>query len=137
VEQREQKIFRRMAVTPLSRTAMLQGQVAFRVSEGLAQAALFLVAGWAIFGTRVQGSWLLLVAATMLGAVLFVSMGYVLAALARTQEAAPVVAQPVQMGMMFLSGTLLPAAMLPANIRWVVRLVPLTYVADALRQTLP
>ena len=50
-------------------------------------------------------------------------------------RAAPVVAQPVQMGMMFLSGTLLPAAMLPAGVRAVVRAIPLTYVADALRQT--
>jgi len=51
-------------------------------------------------------------------------------------EAAPVIAQPVQMGMMFLSSTLLPAAMLPEGVRAVVRAIPLTYVADALRQTI-
>ncbi len=135
VEQREQKIFRRMAVTPLSRQSMLWGQVLFRVSVGLFQAAIFLIAGRIGFGVRVQGSWLLLLGATIMGALVFVTLGYVLAGLSRSQEAAPVVAQPVQMGMMFLSGTLLPAAMLPAGVRAVVRAIPLTYVADALRQT--
>jgi ABC-2 type transport system permease protein len=134
VEQRDQGIFRRMAVTPLSRQAMLAGQVMFRVSVGLFQAALFLAAGRIDFGLQVRGSWFLLIAATVMGALVFVTLGYVLAAVARNQEAAPVIAQPVQMAMMFLSGTLLPTAMLPEGMQWVVRLVPLTYVADALRQ---
>ena len=46
------------------------------------------------------------------------------------------IAQPVQMAMMFLSSTLLPSAMLPTGVRAVVRAIPLTYVADALRQTI-
>jgi len=106
------------------------------VTVGLFQAAVFLIAGRIGFGVRVQGSWLLLLGATVMGALVFVTLGYVLAGLARSQEAAPVIAQPVQMGMMFLSSTLLPAAMLPSGVRAVVRAIPLTYVADALRQTI-
>ncbi|MGI6610803.1 MAG: ABC transporter permease [Limnochordia bacterium] len=135
VEQREQKLFRRMAVTPLSRRSMLAGQVAFRVSIGLGQAALFLLAGRLGFGLFIQGHPGLLIAATVMGALVFVTLGYVLAGLTPNLEAAPLVAQPVQMGMMFLSGTLLPSAMLPVGVRPVVHVVPLTYVADALRQT--
>lgn len=135
VEQRERKLFRRMAVTPLSKGSMLWGQVSFRVTVGLAQAALFLLAGRVGFGLSIQGSPALLIAATIMGALVFVTLGYVLSGITPHLEAAPLIAQPVQMAMMFLSGTLLPAPMLPTGVRSVIHAVPLTYVADALRQT--
>lgn len=134
VEQRERQIFRRMAVTPISRADLLLGQVLFRVSVAVGQALIFLLVGRTGFGVKVVGSWFLLLSAIVLGSLIFVSLGYFLAGLASSQEAVPGISQPINMVMMFLSGTLLPAAMLPQAVRWTVRAVPLTYVADALRQ---
>ncbi|MCR4426746.1 MAG: ABC transporter permease [Firmicutes bacterium] len=136
VEQREQKIFRRMWATPLSRTSVLLSQLLFRMTIGVAQGLLFIIVGWVGFGVAVVGNWFLVIAATILGTLVFVSLGYVLAGVARTQEAAPAVAQPLQMAMLFLSGTLLPAAILPGAVQPVLKIVPLTYVADALRQVI-
>jgi ABC-2 type transport system permease protein len=70
----------------------------------------------------------------LLGALTFVAIGYLVASLARTVESANGITTAVNFPMMFLSGIFFPLALLPAFLTPVVRALPLTYLADALRQ---
>jgi len=134
VQEREAQVLRRLSVTPLRPAALLAAQVAWRVTVALTQGALFLLVGWVGFGVRVVGSWPLLVAAVALGALVFISLGYVLAGLASSAEAMSAVVQIVNFPMMMLSGSLFAVESLPDVFRPAVAAMPLTYLSDALRQ---
>lgn len=136
VQLRVQKVFRRVGATPLRPAVLLAGQLAFRVTTGALQAALLLAYGMLAQGMRVQGSWAALILVVLLGSLLFVALGCLLAALARTNEAVIALGQVVQFPMMFLSGTLFPLEMLPDFLRPVAAAMPLTYLNDALKQAM-
>jgi ABC-2 type transport system permease protein len=63
-----------------------------------------------------------------------VAMGYFISGLAKTQESVMGISQLINFPMMFLSGVFFPVDFMPAWIRPVVTAMPLTYLADALRQ---
>lgn len=136
VQLRETKVLRRVGATPLRRSVLLAGQLGFRVTTGLIQAAILIAYGMVAYGMEIRGSWPLMLLAVLLGSGLFVSIGCLLAALARTNEAVVALGQVVQFPMMFLSGTLFPLEMLPDFMRPVAAAMPLTYLTDALKQTM-
>jgi ABC-2 type transport system permease protein len=63
-------------------------------------------------------------------------MGYVIASFAATEDAANAMTSAVQFPLMFLSGTFFPIAAMPDALKAVARLLPLTYLNDALRQVM-
>ena len=65
---------------------------------------------------------------------MFIALGYLIAAVARTVETASGISSAINFPMMFLSGIFFPLAFLPAFLAPVVRALPLTYLADAIRQ---
>jgi ABC-2 type transport system permease protein len=134
VQQREGQVLRRLSVTPLTPAAMLAAQVAWRVTVGLLQAALFVLVGRLAFGVGVVGHKLLFVGAVAMGALVFVSLGYLLAGVTASEEALVAVAQMVNFPLMFLSGSLFAVEMLPDYLKPAVDVMPLTYLSDALRQ---
>ncbi|NPV08478.1 MAG: ABC transporter permease [Anaerolineae bacterium] len=136
VEMREKKVLRRLAVAPLSTRTMLAGQVAWRVTVGIAQAVLFVAFGILVLGLNPGNQFLLFPAIVLLGAVAFVTMGYFIAALSPSSEAAVAVAQVVNFAMTFLSGSFFEAELLPSVLRPVMYVMPLTYLSDALRQVM-
>lgn len=142
VQQREQQVLRRMAVTPLPRSRLVTAQVLARLLVSVAQAVFILGAARLLFGVpigRGAGSWPLAAAtvATMvlLGAMSFVAIGYAVAALSSTQSGAHAWAQLLTMPMLLLAGVFFPIAVMPGLLRPLIAILPLTYLADALRQT--
>jgi ABC-2 type transport system permease protein len=134
VQQREAQVLRRLSVTPLTPSALLTAQIAWRVTVGLIQAALFLLVGYVGFGVGVAGNKLLFVGAVVLGTLMFVSLGYFLTCLASSTEGVSAVVQIVNFPIMMLSGTLFTTEMLPSFFKPLVAVMPLTYLGDALRQ---
>ncbi|HUW08848.1 MAG TPA: ABC transporter permease [Anaerolineae bacterium] len=134
VQQRTTQVLRRLSVTPLRPVTMLTAQVGWRVTVALLQAGLFLLVGYFAFQVGVVGSKLLFVGVVALGALVFISLGYLLAGLASSEEGLMGMVQLVNLPMMFLSGGLVPHEMLPGFFQPVIRVLPLTYLSDALRQ---
>jgi len=66
----------------------------------------------------------------------FVSLGYVIASFAPTEDAASQLVSIVQFPLMFLSGILFAIDAMPAWLHAVARFMPLTYLGDALRQVM-
>ena len=128
------KVLRRLSVTPLRPATMLGAQIGWRVTLGLLQAGLFLLVGYLAFGVGVDGNKLLFTAAVTLGALVFVSMGFLLAGLASSEEALVAITQLLNFPLMMLSGGLVAITQLPSFFKPVVHLSPLTYLTDALRQ---
>ncbi len=134
VQLREQQILRRLSATPLTRPALLGAQVAWRLTTGLLQTALMVLFGVVAYGMRPHAGWWTMLAAAVLGNLVMVAVGFFLASVARTNESVIALGQVVQFPMMFLSGILFPLEMLPAGVRGVANILPLTYLGDALKQ---
>ncbi len=135
VSQREAQILRRIGVTPVSRIAILTAEVSWRVSIGVLQTTTFLIIGYFGFDVGVI-SWLPFVGAILLGTLVFVSLGYVLAGVGRSMESTMAIAQLVNFPMMMLSGSIFMTEMLPKLFQPIMSVLPLTYLSDLLRQTM-
>ena len=135
VTQRVSQVYRRLGITAISRAQILTAEVSWRMSVGMLQAATFLVIGYIGFGVGV-GTWALFIPAILLGTLVFVCLGYVLAGLGRTIESSMAIAQMVNFPMMMLSGSIMAADMLPGFFQPIVKALPLTYLSDLLRQAM-
>jgi len=136
VQQREKLILKRLNATPLPRWTLVASNIAVRLVIAAAQTALIVAIGVLALGVEVVGSWALIAAVVLLGALAFVSIGYVIASFARTEEAANGMTSVVQFPLMFLSGIFFPLEIMPDWLRSVATVMPLTYLGDALRQTM-
>lgn len=135
VQQREQQVLRRIGATPVSRLTFMGAQIAWRLTTGLMQGALLV--GYGLVAYRMYvGSPLLTLAAVVLGSAVLIALGLLLAGIARSSESVVALGQVVQFPMMFLSGILFPIELLPDFLRPVANALPLTYLGDALRQTM-
>lgn len=136
VSLRQDGVLRRLGATPLPRWTLLVSQVLLRLTIGVVQTALIIGLGVAAFNMHMEGNWLALVGIVLLGALAFVGMGYLIAAFARTVEAASGITSAVNFPMMFLSGIFFPIASLIGVpvLAVIIKILPLTYLGDALRQ---
>jgi ABC-2 type transport system permease protein len=136
VQQREKLILKRLSATPLPRWTLVGSNVIVRLLIGAAQTVIILAIGIALLGVEIDGNPLLIGGFVALGALTFTSIGYVIASFARTEEAANGITSIVQFPLMFLSGIFFPLEVMPEWLRGVATFMPLTYLGDALRQTM-
>ena len=133
---RTQGVLKRLGATPLPRSTLLAAYVALRLTIAVLQAALIVSIGVLLFDVAMLGSWLAFAGWVLLGTLTFISVGFFVAATARTEESGTALTNLISFPMLFLSGVFFPVTALPDFLRPVVRALPLTYVADALRQTM-
>ena len=136
VQQREKLILKRLGATPLPRWTLVGSNVLLRLLIAAVQTVIILAIGIGAFGVEVTGSWAMIAVFVVLGSLAFTSLGYVIASFARTEEAANGITQVVQVPMMFLSGVFFPIVLMPDWMQTVAKVLPLTYLADALRQVM-
>ena len=136
VADREKLILKRLAATPLRRWQLVGSNVLMRLLIALIQAVIIVGVGVLVFGVEITGPFPLSVVFIVLGAVSFLALGYVVASFASTEDAANGMTSVIQFPMMFLSGTFFPIDQMPDALQAVARVIPLTYLSDALRQVM-
>ncbi len=136
VADREKLILKRLAATPLRRWQLVGSNVLMRLLIALTQAVIIIGVGVLAFGVQITGSLLLTAFFIALGAMAFLALGYVIASFAKTEDSANGMTSVVQFPMMFLSGTFFPLDEMPAFLQTIARIIPLTYLSDALRQVM-
>jgi len=70
----------------------------------------------------------------VLGGLVFLTFGFVIAGTAKTEDQAAPLANMISMPQMFLSGVFFSTATLPAWLKPIAALFPLTFLADAARE---
>jgi ABC-2 type transport system permease protein len=136
VADREKLILKRLAATPVRRWQLVGSNGLMRLLIALAQAIIIIGVGTLVFGVQISGSILVTGAFIALGALSFLALGYVIASFAGTEDAANGMTSVVQFPMMFLSGTFFPIDDMPDLLQGIARIIPLTYLSDALRQVM-
>lgn len=136
VADREKLILKRLSATPLRRWQLVASNIVMRLIIGAVQVAIIVGVGVFIFHVEIAGSLLAVIGLAMLGALAFISLGYVIASFAKTEEAANGMTSVVQFPLMFLSGTFFPLQIMDPPLQAVARFMPLTYLSDAMRQVM-
>jgi ABC-2 type transport system permease protein len=136
VQQREKLILKRLNATPLPRWTLVGSNIVVRLVIAAAQTFLIVGIGIQLLGVQISGGPLAIAGLVAVGALTFVSIGYVIASFARTEEAANGMTSIVQFPLMFLSGIFFPLEIMPDWLRSVATFMPLTYLGDALRQVM-
>jgi ABC-2 type transport system permease protein len=136
VEWREKQVLKRFGATPIRRVTIVSSQVVYRLVLALIQTFIIIAIAYFVFNVEVIGSWLVLFGLIMLGTLTFVCIGYLAVSRAKTVEGAMPVVQLIQFPMLFLSGIFFPIDFMPDFMRPIVSAMPLTYLGDALRQTM-
>ncbi len=133
--ERDLGIVHKLLVSPASRTALVVGKGAAAAVRGLAQAVIILLLA-VLLGVRVRVDPLDLlgvVAAVALGSALFATFSLVIACLVKTRDRFMGIGQVLTMPLFFASNAIYPIAVMPAWLRAVAHVNPLTYLVDALR----
>lgn len=130
---RERGILRRLKVTPMSLTQFLTVRVITQLLIAFLQAAILIIIGLLFFDLKIVGNYLYLAVAVTIGSLCFITIGFTLSSLSKNSDAANALSNVVTVPMMFLSGIFFPIDNAPAWIQPVVKMMPLKYLADALR----
>jgi ABC-2 type transport system permease protein len=136
VAARQKQILKRLSATPLKRWQLVGSNVLMRLLLSLVQAVIVIAVGFALFNVQIGGNPLAIAGLVLLGSLMFISLGYVIASFAQTEDAANAMTSIVQFPLMFLSGTFFPIESMPASLQTVARALPLTYLGDALRHVM-
>lgn len=133
VARREELVLKRLRTGETSDAEILAGTAAPAVAIAWTQIALGGVAAFAVFGMAAPVNVLLVLAALVLGTVVFVLLAAVSTAVTRSVEMAQVTTMPVLFVPLTLSGLYLPLTEFPAPLAQFARVLPLTPVVDLLR----
>jgi ABC-2 type transport system permease protein len=126
---------RRLQATPVHPSSFLTAQAFTRLIVAVLQTTLLAGMGVILFGFHLSaGSWLPFLLLSLLGSAVFQAFGFAIAGWAKNEDQAQPVAQLIQFPMMFLSGTFFSRDSFPPFLHTITGFLPLTYLADALRQ---
>ncbi len=134
VEYRRKGILKRLFVTPLQPKDFIIGIVMSRITLCVIQISVLL--GIAVFflDVTILGSYLSLYSVIIMGAIIFLCLGFLLGSIAKTQQSIQAVGNLVIFPQIFLSGIFYPIESLPTLIQPVASILPLSFVANALRE---
>jgi ABC-2 type transport system permease protein len=128
VEEKEKHTLQAILVTPASPAEIALGKALVGLFYGLLLSTILIVLGqgW-------RGNWGLTGLIILLGALFMITVGLLLGSLIRTSGQLAIWASLVTLLLMVPSWLWLPVFTLPAPMRFVFRLLPTYYLADALR----
>ena len=130
VREKESGTIEQLVVTPLGSHELILAKATAPLVVGLLLLGpSFAVAAW--FGVPVVGSVFLFVAVTALALIAFLSLGFLIGAVARNLQQALLLSFFTLFPLMFLSGTVVPLESMPAGMRVLSYASPVRYYMEA------
>ncbi|GAB3592922.1 hypothetical protein GCM10027446_14380 [Angustibacter peucedani] len=137
VSWRKKQLLRRVRLSPAPVWTVVAARVGVSLVVAFVQAAIYVgVALTPPFGLQLAGSWWLAAPLLVCGTLAFLSIGLLVGAIAKTEEAASAMANFIVLPMAFLSGTFFDISAAPAWLRGVSQVFPLRHMNDAMLDVL-
>ena len=127
-------VLRRIMATPLRPARFLVAQVLTRLVLATLQVLILIAVAIVFFDVHPLGGVLPLLLVSLIGCVLFLTIGFALAGWAETENQVPAIAQLITLPQFFFSGVFFSKDAAPALIRPITERLPLTVLNDALRE---
>jgi ABC-2 type transport system permease protein len=136
VEMRRKGLIKRLRMTPAKMGIFGLSDMVMRLLFSVIQILLLSLIGVFIFGANLFINFPSLIVIFLIGALSFNALGYFFSSFSTTQNAYMGVANIVSFVMMFLSGVFFPVETMPEWIQPISNLLPLTYFAEGLRDSM-
>ncbi len=134
---RQGLVLKRFFATPVRRVTILLGEGAARMLFQLCGALFIILVGYGFLNyTLLHGAWTVMnmLAVCAIGLLVFMSFGFVISGIAKSESTIPPLSNILTLPQFLLAGTFFPVDDFPAWLQPVARVLPLTYLNDALRK---
>jgi ABC-2 type transport system permease protein len=136
VEMRRKGLIKRLRMTPAKMGIFGLSDMVMRLLFSIIQIVLLSLIGVFIFGANLYINFPSLIIVFLFGALSFNALGYFFSSFSTTSNAYMGVANIVSFLMMFLSGVFFPVETMPEWLQPVSNILPLTYFAEGLRDSM-
>lgn len=133
VSLKKRGILRRLWVTPINPNDFILAQVVTRLLLVMLQIIVMVAIGVFAFGLHFEGSVWNMFILGVLGAIVFLAIGFALAGVSKSEDQVAPLANVVSLPMMALSGIFFSRSALPGFVHTITDFFPLTYLADGMR----
>ena len=133
VEFRRKGILKRLFVTPIKPIDFVSAIVVARMIIVLGQLTAIFGFALLILDAHIIGSIMHLYLVIIIGILMFLTLGFSIGSLAKTQESVGILASIFIYPQLVMSGVFFPLETLPEYIQPIAKILPLTLVADAMR----
>ncbi len=133
VDARRKKLLKRFVATPMRRYHYLASFLLMRLGLMVIEVSVISAFGRFAFGVPMRGSVVAFAVACLLGALVFGSLGLLVASRARTIEAASGLMNLIMLPMWVASGVFFSAGNFPDAVQPFIQALPLTAVVDSVR----
>ncbi len=130
---REDKILKRITTTPLKSWVFIAAEGLSRLVLNIFQISLILFIGKQFFDAHIYGNIGIIYVIALFGSLLFQLLGFAIAAISKTTDAAEGMSQAIAIPMMFLAGVFFPIDALPKWLFSVVQFLPLAPLLRMIR----
>jgi ABC-2 type transport system permease protein len=134
VDLKARGIIKRLLATPLKQWQLALSLVCARLTVVIAQVIILTGLGILIFHADFAGNVLSTLILVLLGGAIFLLVGLLISTFAKSYDAAAPLTSAVALPMTFLGNIFYPIEALPRGLQIFARLLPVTYLADGLRQ---
>ncbi len=134
---RQTLVIKRFFATPIRKPFIVLGEAISRMTFALLGACVIIGIGYFAFGfTLVHGlmTVLLMLLLAAIGLIIFMGFGFIISGLAKSESTIPPFANMITLPQFLLSGTFFSIEAFPSWLQPVCRLLPLTYLNDAMRK---
>ena len=137
VSWRQNKLLRRLRLAPVGTGSIVTARIGIALAVGLIQLAVFLViARLPYFGLQLTAAWWMAIPLVVCGILAFMSIGLLVGAIAKTQQAATSIANLIILPMAFLGGAFLPLDFAPDWVRQASYAMPLRYLVTGMQDVM-
>ena len=137
VSWRENKLLRRLRLAPVGIGSIVGARIGIAVAIGLIQMAVFLaIATLPYFGLQLTYAWWMAIPLVVCGILAFMSIGLLVGAIAKTQQAATAIANLIILPMAFLGGAFIPLDFAPNWVRDASYAMPLRYLVTGMQDVM-
>ncbi|OGE82182.1 MAG: hypothetical protein A3B10_02180 [Candidatus Doudnabacteria bacterium RIFCSPLOWO2_01_FULL_44_21] len=127
-------IIRQLAVTPVRKTALILSLMTARSITMILQALLLTLIGTIFFRVQINGALIWIPILVILGGFVFLPIGLLISTFAKSYDAASPLTAAIGLPLTFLGNVFYPIHFLPQSLQIIAKYLPITFLADSLRQ---
>lgn len=130
-------VLKRFFATPVSRTFIILGEMLSRVLFQLLTAVVIILIGKYFFGFTLINGWVTfinMIVLSFIGLFVFMGFGFVVSSVAKNESTIPPFANLITLPQFLIGGTFFSISVFPLWLQWIAKLLPLTYLNEALRK---
>jgi ABC-2 type transport system permease protein len=134
---RNMLVIKRFFATPVHKMYIVLGEALSRVLFALLTSSFIIFIGYFAFGFTLQHgiiTVLNLLALAFIGLAVFMGFGFIISSLAKNESAVPPLANLITLPQFIMGGTFFPSSVFPDWLQPITKIMPLTYLNDALRK---